>query len=392
MRESQKSRTKVEPILFADQDQSTQLQFDKTLALPEEASFDDNSSEYGRFQDPVEQLIRRSYKRNTNSARSSSESSSDASQQDENGEPLQRDELPWLKDPNTKISLWAIIKDNIGKDLSKVSVPVYLNDPSSTLQKIAQSWEYSEILDLAAVERDPMRRIALVATYMVTSQTVAEKSIGKPFNPMLFETFEMKTDKFEFLAEQVSHHPPIAAVYVRGKQYTFFNNAKANISFTGKMLKINQQYRSYIHFDQFDETYELIPPTFSIHNLVIGQLYVDIGESLLVINQNRPNERCEVRFERRGWFSDDAFKCEGEAFKVEGKSKNISFGIKGKWNESVTLTNLETKQSEVMWTKKPYPEKVAWMYGMSHFHLQLNYFPKRLHNVVAPTDTRRRPD
>jgi len=51
------------------------------------------------------------------------------------------------------------------------------------------------------VEKDPMRRIALVATYMVTSQTVAEKSIGKLFNPMLFETFEMKTDNFEFLAE-----------------------------------------------------------------------------------------------------------------------------------------------------------------------------------------------
>jgi hypothetical protein len=29
---------------------------------------------------------------------------------------------------------------------------------------------------------------------------------------------------------------------------------------------------------------------------------------------------------------------------------------------------------------------------MSHFMLQLNYFPKRLHSVVAPTDTRRRPD
>ena len=32
------------------------------------------------------------------------------------------------------------------------------------------------------------------------------------------------------------------------------------------------------------------------------------------------------------------------------------------------------------------------MYGMSHFSLQLNYFPSWLHNVVAPTDTRRRPD
>ena len=32
------------------------------------------------------------------------------------------------------------------------------------------------------------------------------------------------------------------------------------------------------------------------------------------------------------------------------------------------------------------------MYGLSHFSLQLNYFPKRLQKVVAPTDTRRRPD
>ena len=32
------------------------------------------------------------------------------------------------------------------------------------------------------------------------------------------------------------------------------------------------------------------------------------------------------------------------------------------------------------------------MYGMSHFMLQLNYFPKRLQKTVAPTDTRWRPD
>ena len=32
------------------------------------------------------------------------------------------------------------------------------------------------------------------------------------------------------------------------------------------------------------------------------------------------------------------------------------------------------------------------MYGMSHFSLQMNYFPTRLHGLVAPTDTRRRPD
>jgi hypothetical protein len=32
------------------------------------------------------------------------------------------------------------------------------------------------------------------------------------------------------------------------------------------------------------------------------------------------------------------------------------------------------------------------MYGMSHFMLQLNYFPKQLRQLIAPTDTRWRPD
>ena len=33
----------------------------------------------------------------------------------------------------------------------------------------------------------------------------------KPFNPMLSETFEFVTDDFEYLAEQVTHHPPVTA-------------------------------------------------------------------------------------------------------------------------------------------------------------------------------------
>jgi len=130
----------------------------------------------------------------------------------------------------------------------------------------------------------------------------------------------------------VSHHPPVAAIHVRGKQYSMFTNQKANVNFNGKMIKITQQYRSYFHFDLFDETYEVIPPIFSIHNIVIGQMYVDIGESMTIINQKRPNERAEVRFERRGWFSDDAFKCQGEVYRVEGKNKVNAFTLKGKWH------------------------------------------------------------
>ncbi len=53
-------------------------------------------------------------------------------------EPLERSELPYLKDPATKVSMWTMFKDNIGKDLTKIQVPVYFNDPTSQLQKCAQ--------------------------------------------------------------------------------------------------------------------------------------------------------------------------------------------------------------------------------------------------------------
>ena len=51
----------------------------------------------------------------------------------EDDEPEQREMLPYLSDPKVKISIWTIIKDSIGKDLSKMSVPVYFNDPTNLL-------------------------------------------------------------------------------------------------------------------------------------------------------------------------------------------------------------------------------------------------------------------
>jgi hypothetical protein len=64
-------------------------------------------------------------------------------------DPPERDVLPYFKDPKIKISIWTIIKDSIGKDISKLSVPVYFNDTTNILQKCAVSMEYNEILDLA---------------------------------------------------------------------------------------------------------------------------------------------------------------------------------------------------------------------------------------------------
>ena len=51
----------------------------------------------------------------------------------EQDDPPERNVLPYFKDPKARISIWTIIKDSITKDLSKITVPVYFNEPTNLL-------------------------------------------------------------------------------------------------------------------------------------------------------------------------------------------------------------------------------------------------------------------
>lgn len=62
--------------------------------------------------------------------------------------------------PNaSNISLWNILRNNIGKDLSKVAMPVELNEPLNTLQRLCEELEYSELLDKAAQVPSALERM-----------------------------------------------------------------------------------------------------------------------------------------------------------------------------------------------------------------------------------------
>lgn len=69
--------------------------------------------------------------------------------------------LPAPCPDTSNINLWNILRNNIGKDLSKVSMPVELNEPLNTLQRMCEELEYSELLDKAAETEDPFERMVL---------------------------------------------------------------------------------------------------------------------------------------------------------------------------------------------------------------------------------------
>lgn len=155
-----------------------------------------------------------------------------------------RSTLPSTR-PTSSVSLWNILRNNIGKDLSKVAMPVQLNEPINTLQRLCEELEYSELLDIANQTHDPYQRMVsgvknglrctpffhdtsfhypvttrmkcvvhpvsfsfqvYVAAFAISAYASTYYRAGsKPFNPVLGETYECdRPDKnFRFIAEQV---------------------------------------------------------------------------------------------------------------------------------------------------------------------------------------------
>ena len=47
-----------------------------------------------------------------------------------------RKQLSITSDDRPPMSLWAVLKNSIGKDLTKISFPVFFNEPTSMLQRM----------------------------------------------------------------------------------------------------------------------------------------------------------------------------------------------------------------------------------------------------------------
>nr|XP_029123098.1 oxysterol-binding protein-related protein 2A isoform X6 [Elaeis guineensis] len=101
-----------------------------------------------------------------------------------------------LPDPIEKekgVSLWSMLKDNVGKDLTRVCLPVYFNEPLSTLQKCFEDLEYSYLLDRAyeyGKMGNSLMRILHVAAFAISGYASSDGRHCKPFNPLLGETYE----------------------------------------------------------------------------------------------------------------------------------------------------------------------------------------------------------
>lgn len=97
--------------------------------------------------------------------------------------------------------------------------------------------QHSSLLDQAALATSSIERFHLINAFIVSNLSSNIERMSKPFNPLLGETYELKnedsTASFHFIAEQVSHHPPISALYARGQHWILTGNIEPKLKFQG---------------------------------------------------------------------------------------------------------------------------------------------------------------
>ena len=137
-----------------------------------------------------------------------------------------------------------------------------------------------------------------------------------------------------------------------------------------------------MELEEFGETYEITAPTISVHNIIIGTSYIDIGGTGSCRLLGNKELKCTIHFTKKGWLSKDEYKCEGEVVKInvdaKGKSKKsdnqLLYKINGNWNNQISVSKyvngkVDESTSELVFSKYPYPENWEYMYGLSHFAL-----------------------
>uniref|UniRef100_A0A8C4UZ76 Oxysterol-binding protein n=1 Tax=Falco tinnunculus TaxID=100819 RepID=A0A8C4UZ76_FALTI len=293
--------------------------------------------------------------------------------------------------PNTSnISLWNILRNNIGKDLSKVAMPVELNEPLNTLQRLCEELEYSELLDKAAHTPNPFERMVYIAAFAVSAYASSYYRAGsKPFNPVLGETYEcIREDKgFQFFAEQVSHHPPISACHAESVNFAFWQDVRWKNKFWGKSMEIVPVGTTHVTLPAFKDHFAWNKVTSCIHNILSGQRWIEHYGEIIIKNLNDDTCHCKLTFIKAKYWNPNAHEIEGSVMDKAGKVVHRLFG---KWHESLYCGT--TSSSNCIWRANPMPKDYEQWYGFTQFALELNELDLQTRSLLPSTDTRFRPD
>ncbi|RXG70225.1 Oxysterol-binding protein-related protein 1 [Armadillidium vulgare] len=297
--------------------------------------------------------------------------------------------LPAPQFQRNDFSLWSVLRQCIGKELSKITMPIVFNEPLSFLQRMSEYMEYAWLLDKADAATDPVQRMQYVTAFALSGLASNWERLGKPFNPLLGETFELQRDQ-----------------YSHGEAYTWSNvNCCVHNIIVGKLwieqygtMEITNHATEFLRATDID--------SYTEYTRVNSHKFSKQEESKGRMRGNSTTGIADEGGGGRGFG--------GSSRKMLSKLNSITASLKmsmdveqgaaevddgppdeyeeGSYPRTDSTYSIDIPNSVVLWEADPRPDDSSQYYHFTLYAMSLNELNEDLKRQISPTDCRLRPD
>jgi len=196
-------------------------------------------------------------------------------------------ESEWRKRPVNVMKIFKSLVNQltVGADLTRITMPSEICHPFSVLEVIAyrELSYFSTLFTLNSYPENPLERFLCVVRWLI-SCLPQEQMEKKPFNPTIGEEHicwieHAKDDWTELIAEQVSHHPPLSAFFLRNEKQniTLQSSLDFSVSFGGAnhVVIISGSLGGSVIIKSAFEDYHMnkLTPNLIIQRIIFGVKY-----------------------------------------------------------------------------------------------------------------------
>ncbi|WAR24424.1 OSBL9-like protein, partial [Mya arenaria] len=245
----------------------------------------------------------------------------------------------------------------IGMDLTKVVLPTFILEKKSLLEMYADYFAHADLFLKIADLPTPKERITqLVRWYLSAYHAMRNSDIAKkPYNPILGETFQCYwnvpgyertqevaengpnpwADKnhLSFIAEQVSHHPPISAFYAEhpNKRITLDGYIWTKSKFLGLSIGVHMIGQAVISLLDKDEEYVVTFPN-GYGRSILTVPWVELGGNVTV-SCAKTGYSATIDFLTRPFYGGKKHRVSGSILAPNDKKPFCT--LEGEWNTTI---------------------------------------------------------
>nr|AZQ56707.1 oxysterol-binding protein [Suhomyces bokatorum] len=264
------------------------------------------------------------------------------------------DDIDELDNEGQSILMGIIAQLRPGCDLSKITLPTFILEKKSMLERITNFFQIPSILLEANKTDDDLERFVLMLKWYLASFHIAPKAVKKPLNPVLGEIFACYWDNLPgensayYVSEQVSHHPPKSSFFYLVPELKIRVDGVVipKSKFLGNSSAAIMEGWGHVTLgERGDEVYIMNQPNVYCRGILFGKLKTELGDHMYV-KCPKTGFEADIDFKTKGFISGTYDAIEGVIKNT--KTSEVLYNISGKWNEIIDIKNANTGEKKVL--------------------------------------------